>query len=81
MLTTIDTDLGVKESTTTFTMALVLVCLTPVRKQATALTSGKLIGTANDAYLFPYPVDIAARSVVSKLDIEILGSNKATQST
>ena len=81
VLITIETDLGVKESTTTFTMALVLTCLTPVKNDAATLISGKFNGTANDAYLFPVPVFNAAMSVVSKLVIAILGSNKAIQST
>ena len=76
-----ETDLGLNESIITFTIAFVLVCLTPVKKEAATLIYGKFRGTANDAYLFPVPVDNAARSVVSKLVIAILGSNKAIQST
>ena len=81
MLTITETDLGVNESTITLTIALVLTCLTPVKNEAATLISGKFSGTANDAYLFPVPVFNAAISVVSKLVMAILGSNRAIQST
>ena len=81
MLAIIETDLGVNESTITLTMAFVLTCLTPVKNEAATLISGKFNGIANDAYLLPVPDFNAAMSVVSKLVIAILGSNKAIQST